>query len=440
MLCSPVNLYTDLICALVKTSRLKQAYGLKPSQHLTSIHEGDSMRKVLLATSALVAFAGAAQAAESPITVNVGGYVDFRAGFFREASNNGTIAAATPAKRSDYDFDNEFRLNIEAVGKAGRGIEYGGLISLWNGAEYNDAFTGGQNNVRVNQAYVWLSGAYGKAVLGDDHGASDLFVYAPTVGEGQIDGTYTDFTDPRTLFVIQPTYIDNTENSTKVTYYTPKLGNENHKIQAGVSFAPNFYDNGQNVVKYNASGVTNGTGNASIQDYLEAAAQYTGQYGNIGTKLSATITTGDGQTNSVGLTRDFTSWGLGGQVMWNGATFGGSYVDAGTFGTVAGQNRQQDAWTVGAKYEIGKVAVAASFLDGQGYNNAFSVTSVGAGSVNYVNDQKVYGLGATYTWFPGLTTAADAVFVRQHRAGTVDGLEVGDNAANVFVVSQKITF
>lgn len=400
------------------------------------------MRKVLLATSALVAFAGAAQAAESPITVNVGGYVDFRAGFFREASNNGTIAAATPAARRDADFENEFRLNIEAVGKAGRGIEYGGLISLWNGAEYNDGFTGGQNGVRVNQAYVWLSGAYGKAVFGDDHGASDLFVYAPTVGEGQIDGTYTDFTDPRTLFVIQPTYIDNTENSTKVTYYTPKFGNENHKVQAGVSYTPNFYDNGQNVVKYNASSSTllNGTNTAPVQDYLEAAAQYTGQYGDIGTKLSATIASGNGESTALVPTRDFTSWGVGGQVMWNGLTVGGSYVDAGTFGTTAGQSREQGAWTFGAKYEMNKVAVAASFLDGRGYNNGFSVASVGGRDANYVNDQKVYGVGATYTWFPGLTTAADAVFVRQHRAGTISGDEVGDNAANIFVVSQRITF
>lgn len=403
------------------------------------------MRKVLLATSALVAFAGAAQAAESPITVNVGGYVDFRAGFFREASNNGTISAATPAARRDADFENEFRLNIEAVGKAGRGIEYGGLISLWNGAEYNDsgtAFTGGQNNVRVNQAYVWLSGAYGKAVLGDDHGASDLFVYAPTVGEGQIDGTYTDFTDPRTLFVIKPTYIDNTENSTKVTYYTPKLGNENHKIQAGVSYTPNFYDNGQNVVKYNASGATllNGTNTAPVEDYLEATAQYTGQFGNIGTKFSTTIASGNGESSALTPARDFTLWGVGGQVMWNGLTVGGSYVDAGTFGTTAGQNREQGAWTVGAKYEMNKVAVAASFLDGRGYNNRFSVASVGGRDANYVNDQKVYGVGATYTWFPGMTSAADAVFVRQSRAGTIGGTEVGDNAANVFIVSQKITF
>ena len=43
------------------------------------------MRKILLATTALVAFAGAAQAAESPIQVTLGGSVDFRAALFNEA-------------------------------------------------------------------------------------------------------------------------------------------------------------------------------------------------------------------------------------------------------------------------------------------------------------------------------------------------------------------
>ena len=57
------------------------------------------MRKLLLATTALfgsVALAAAAHAAPapaSPITLNVGGYVDFVAGFYNEAQG----LRATPA-------------------------------------------------------------------------------------------------------------------------------------------------------------------------------------------------------------------------------------------------------------------------------------------------------------------------------------------------------
>ena len=88
------------------------------------------MRKILLATTALVAFAGAAQAAESPISVNVGGYVDFRAAQFHESDKS--QGTSIVSKRRSTDFETEYRLNISAEGKAANGIEYGGLVSLWN--------------------------------------------------------------------------------------------------------------------------------------------------------------------------------------------------------------------------------------------------------------------------------------------------------------------
>lgn len=424
------------------------------------------MRKILLTTTALVAFAGAAQAAESPITVTVGGYVDFRAAMFHESNdpvNNATAVEAGSglvSDRTSHDFESEFRLNIAAQGKAANGIEYGGLISLWNGADFTDNFTGGGNRVHEDQAYVWMSGAWGKALFGDEHGASDLFVYAPTVGEGQIDGTYTDFTDPRTLMKLQPSFIDNTENSTKVTYYTPKVGNANHKIQLGASYAPNFYGQGQNVTKYSTLTLPSATSQAAYVDYVEGTAQYTGAFGPVNTVLSANVQSADpisadvtsGGAPDVTRLRSFTAWGLGAQAMYAGFTLGGSYVDAGRFNTLetssdsqGGQNKQQSVWTAGLKYENGPYAVAVSGLRGQGYNNFFAkagnLTTI-ADRVNYVKDFSAVGLGATYTWFPGLTTAADVMFFDQQRDDTTNAAGDTDrnNAGHVLMLSQKITF
>ena len=187
------------------------------------------MRKILLATTALVAFAGAAQAAESPIQVTLGGSVDFRAALFHESDKSDDITPAAGTARRGGDFQTVYDLTVAAEGKAARGIEYGAMIALDNDSE-------GTTSIEMDQAYVWMSGAFGKVLMGDEHGASDLFVYAPTVGQGQIDGTYTDFTDSLTR--VQPTFVDATENNTKVTYYTPKVGNKDHKVQLGVSYAP----------------------------------------------------------------------------------------------------------------------------------------------------------------------------------------------------------
>jgi len=405
------------------------------------------MRKILLATTALIALTGAAQAAESPIQVTLGGYVDFRAALFHESENTSTYNSlhSTPRfSRRGGDFQTEYRLNIAAEGKAANGIQYGSLISLYNGVGVGTDNQGTNTDVRMDQAYVWMSGAFGKVLMGDEHGASDLLVMAPTVGEGQIDGSYAQFTDPATLAAFQPAYVDLTENNTKLTYYTPKVGNANHKVQLGVSYTPNSADQGISVVKYDR--------HAGYQNQIEAVAQYTGTFSPVSVVLTPTLATGSGDghkvnTSVVGTTntsapvRDYTLWGVGAQAMYAGFTLGGSFVDAGNMGTYVGQNNSQNVWNIGLKYEFDKVAVAASYMDGQGYfnntfrNDPFPATNTSDAAGSYVEDYEAFGVGASYTWFPGLTTAADAVFFEQSRANIS-----GNDQGHVLMLSQKMTF
>ncbi len=411
------------------------------------------MRKLLLATTALigVALAGAAQAAPaSPISLNVGGYTDFVAGFYHEAPST---TPGTGDRRTGHDFETEFKLNFDAVGKASNGIEYGANVSLWNGAEVNNLWAGNGQSVVVNSAYVWMSGSFGKVLFGDEHGASDLFVYAPTVGEGQVDGRYSDFVDLSTLAHFQPAGIDNTEHSTKITYYTPKVGNENNKVQLGVSYVPNLYDYGQGAVLYKG---TTTAGNSAYQDVVKAALAYTGNIRPVTVAASAQLITGfsshaplgstvlGGSTATTSVTpagkaQDFTAWGLGAQAGYNGFTVGGSYTDLGRYNTAHGQNREQDVWTVGGKYEFDKVGVALNYLSGQGYANYLDTagsanTAATANGMNYVSGFDAYGAGATYTWFPGLTSAIDGVMFSQQAN------QVEHNDGYVVLVSQKLAF
>lgn len=375
------------------------------------------MRKILLATTALVAFAGAAQAAESPIQVTLGGSVDFRAAMFHE-SNASAPAGET---RRGGDFQTEYDLTIAAEGKGAGNIQYGALIDLTN--KKNANVKAGNTAPDMEQAYVWMSGSFGKVLMGDEHGASDLFVYAPTVGEGQIDGSYTNFTDATTLAQFQPVYFDATENLTKVTYYTPKVGNANHKVQLGASFAPST-DTGSSTALYNSDSL-------GYKNMIEATAQYTGTFSPVSVVVSPMLIAGEGTEDAAAnAVRDFTAWGLGAQAMYAGFTVGASYVDAGHYMTAknAGQTDDQDAMTVGVKYEFDKVGVAANYMSGEGYQHALA-----AGT--YVDNFSALGLGATYTWFPGLTTAADAVFFDQNREDTG-----ANNIGHVLMLSQKMTF
>lgn len=420
------------------------------------------MRKILLATTALigVAFAGAAHAAApaSPISLNVGGYNDFVAGI---ANGGGNVAAGQKAvKRS---FEDEFKISFDALGKAANGVEYGANISLWNGAEATNAnnisdtrtpWAGGGNSVVVNSAYVWLSGAFGKVMFGDEHGASDLFVYAPTVGEGQIDGRYLDFVDSSKIasFAIRASGFDNTEHSTKVTYYTPKVGNETNKVQVGVSYAPSLYNYGQNVTKTSA---TNGT--STYQDVIKAVAQYTGNFkpvnvtgsvqythgGNGHAALNTTALGGVGNAPSTpaGYGKSFNAWGVGAQAAWNGFTFGGAYNSLGAYNVTDGQNKTQNSFNLGAKYEFDKVGVALNWLHGKGYDNMLGggATPANVASNNYVKSFNAAGAGATYTWFPGLTSNIDGVLFGQkiENPATADKEKAG---GYTLLVSQRLAF
>jgi len=389
------------------------------------------MRKLLLASSALVLAAAPALAADNNnLKLQLSGYADFRAGFFDQDPD--TAAGA----ETHRDFETEAKLNFDVIGHAQNNVEYGGRVSMWNGANSVDGFNGGTNDMHIHEAYAYMGGNFGKVLLGDSTGASDLFVYAPVVGEGQIDGSYSDFTSNATVSPFFPAYIDNEETSTKATYYTPVFSG----FQVGVSYAPQFYDYGQNVVKYhNAATATSNDQVSPYDDFLEAAAQYNTDYRNFNFKLSGLLTTanrsasfGNGCANGTALCQDFTSWGVGGQVGFGGFTVGGSYNDAGDFLAPVGTDDDQYTWSLGGTYEFGKAGVGISYLQGAGWTTG----------LGYIQNYTSVGVGGEYNWLPGLVTSADFVYYDQAERASSVGSTPADNDNNgyVFLLSQRVNF
>ena len=409
------------------------------------------MRKLLLATTAILGFAvaGAAQAATtpttSPITVNVGGTVDVLAGLYHES------ARTTTAQRANHDFETLYGLNFDVNGKAGNGLEYGGKLTLDNNPDITNAFAGNGNSVQVDQAYIFLSGAFGKVQLGDSHGATDLALLAPVVGEGQVYGRYIDFLDTTKFAKNFVAGVDVTDHSTNVTYYTPKVGNDMHKVQAAFSYVPNFYNNGASVTTTQNSTASNAR--SPYKDVVKGALAYTGTFHPVTVGASAQIisgssgvkTTGTAGTSGptwilnapAGNVQDFTAWGLGAQAAAEGFTLGGSYLDQGHYNTVATQTKSQHVESAALKYEFNKVAVGVSYLGGEGYSNLLDAPAAGTAagkSYNYVKDFSSYGVGGAYTWAPGLTSNLDGVsFQQKTDAGT-------KNDGYVLLVSQKLAF
>ncbi|MCL2468648.1 MAG: porin [Alphaproteobacteria bacterium] len=367
------------------------------------------MRKILLTSTALLALPTSAHAFD----VMLGGSVDFRAALFHESEKS---RPAGEGPRRSRDIQSEYDFVITAQKEAPRGITYGALIEI-NNSQSHDAPAG------LEQAYVWLeSPALGKAMFGDTYGARTLFVIAPTVGEDQMAGSYTNFTDPRSLGRLQPAFVDQTLGATKLVWYSPKTAmfGEDHTLQLGVSFTPREDMAGSEVALYDNA--------TEPKNVIEIAAQYTGIMGPANIVVSPMVV----MAQSSATQRSATLWGLGAQAEYAGVTIGGSYVDGSHYGMQTGQTLPQRVWTAGLKYELGSMEFAASTMRGRGYMGYGFIGSAAKG--NYVDRLSMWGLGASYNWFAGFTTTADAVFFDQK-------ITAGEpNTGHVLMLSQKLSF
>ena len=238
-----------------------------------------------------------------------------------------------------------------------------------------------------------------------------------------------------TVFAISPTFVDDSENSTKVTYLTPKLGSNGHSVQAGITYAPNMYGQGQETTLLNPSGQA-----AHVyENVIETGARYEGKFmDKVNAAAAFIFATADGTKDALltgASASDFSLWDIGAQVGYAGFTVGGNYTDAGRLLTVAGQDKDQYVWTIGASYKFDRASLAGSYLSGAGYNNLGFGGAFVNNDTNYVTDYTAWGLGAGYSLFDGMTTSIDAVFFDQDRTGTAN-----DNDGHVVILSNRVAF
>ena len=144
-------------------------------------------------------------------------------------------------RTSGVQFRNETEMEFNVRGKADNGLLYGLKVQFQTETGFESS-----SETIFDEAYVFLGGTWGRLEFGDtdDVVAGGLLVYAPSVGIGQIDGDYGSFSR-LSLDDYYPFYPD-IGTSTKINYYTPRIGG----FQAGISYTPYLSDNGQSVVSF----------------------------------------------------------------------------------------------------------------------------------------------------------------------------------------------
>jgi len=293
------------------------------------------MKKILFASSAIVAVAFAGQASASePIKLSVGGYMEQWIGFADED------APGTAGRVNAFQSDTEVYFSGSTT--LDNGIEIGARIEL----------EGETSDDQIDEQFLFVNGGFGRIELGKNDSAADsMAISAPRVGPvGPNDGGIEDWYNEAGVIDTAPSSGD----QNRVTYFTPSLGG----FQAGVSFAD---DSGQNDASGNGDNI------------VSAAIAYDADFDGFSLGLSVE-----------GENQDEDDWyGAGVNVGFGNFTVGGSY---GHVEPDAGE--ETDAFDLGVSYAMDAASVSATYAYQEEGDEELQAASVG---LNYT-------LGAGVSW------------------------------------------
>ena len=299
------------------------------------------MKKILVASSALVAvaFAGQAQASEK-ISLSVGGYMEQWVGVVDEDRN--------------AEGKNKIQSDTE--------VHFKGSTTLDNGIEVGAAIefeAEGDTNNNTDEQYLFINGGFGQVKLGQEDGAAaDMTISAPAVGPvGANDGDLTNWIN--TSNVPNNSWDDGDDN--KITYYTPVFGG----FRAGVSYTDSADSEGTNTT-------TNG------REVVSGGVEYNGDFDAVSVSVAAVgESKNDGEWYNVGANVGFANFVVGASYGEKDKEFGDS---TGTYDV--------DGFDVGVSYAMDAATVSATY--------AFS--DYGNGEVGAADLGLAYPLGAGVTW------------------------------------------
>ncbi|MGQ0526584.1 MAG: porin [Alphaproteobacteria bacterium] len=361
--------------------------------------------KKLLCSAAVLGLALAATPANAQVSLELGGWF----------KGYGTYV--------DQDDDDADVNDVDMIRHTE--IHFGGETTLDNGLTVGvhvEAEADGGDSFEVEESYAYFSGDWGRVNFGAEDGAAYLLQVAAPSADDNIDGlrqfvqpvNYTAagalaaFTGAIDNAGVSSGGIDYDQDASgfadKLTYLSPVFNG----FQLGGSYTP---DAGSYADDF--EGVRADTG-----ETWEAAARYEGQFNNVGMILGAGYTDAEDAAEGIG----------GDQEAWNvGADF-----DIGPFGIGAAYlnndfdaGEEEETAVVGADYTTGPFKLGVSYLM---QDNTFGIDDV--------DTDRLTG-GVVYTYGPGMTFRGSVSHIEH------DDLETGtgdDIEATSLVVGTQINF
>ena len=397
------------------------------------------MKKLLLATTALVAAATAPAFAQAPaqgfsstnFAVTVGGY----ARQFVQYTDQTNLAPAIRSSGVDQTSDNRLILTFRAA--LPQGMSAG---SVW---QLNpNANTSGGNSI-TRRMWNFIEGSFGQVQLGGiENVASQSAVggfEAFTGGLINGDNNAGAFATGRAGVNAQSQQASNPSTgmdidgiSNKIVYYTPRI----EGFQAGFNYTPEM--------SYRQGLATTST---QYQDGVGANANFVRTISGVGIRAAVGYIAFDkpsGVNNSAAInnsTKDPSAWNAGLGFQYAGFDVGGSYQKTNNWRNIAAgsttvaspaladglRNFNGYGWEVGAGYVFGAAAVSINYTAS---SNDHSTVTNGVVTQQNGGKDKIEALSASgrYTLAPGVNVNL-GVFTAKYTEGT---LNTAGNNANFF--------
>lgn len=362
------------------------------------------MRKVLLATSALVAgsFAVSAANAAAP-EMTMFGSIDIQ----YQGNSSNTAGTAGTNQLGNLTFMNSMHFDVNA--EADNGLAYGGRVD-WRPAGHS-----------IDELWIDMSGSWGKVVIGQDDSVGDDNVpHAGSVSVGGFGWTGSVVASAGAVGGALQTAEATARNfdSARVSYYTPDFGG----FMAGISYTPDDSNGTTTTTSTGAGAVTNTVTADKYDAITELMAKWSGDLGG----ASLTVAAMTRMADAVSATEeDLSAYEIGATVGVADFTIGANYHDNGDSGIAKTSTATAgEGWSLGVGYSFGDAAVSAAYLSTE-------IDDAGTTSDEYEN----LALDVEYTVAEGLKMYAGAQF-----AESKDGSAATSAKSRALIAGTRLSF
>ena len=304
--------------------------------------EGKNMKRALMAGTALVASGvllaagsgtASAQAKKAEkIKLGLGGYMEQWFGY----SDQDLKGYTSTDQKSDSE------IYIQGSTTLDNGIKFGVKWEI-EGDGSPDA-PANTTCDRIDEAWLYMSGSFGRINMGEEDTASELMSYGPST-VGPIGTNKTDANDDWMVNNGSTNLTHNMDlgmsDKHNISYYSPRIAG----FQWGASYHPAINNQSQ-APGFEATTEHNG---------FSTAINYVGKFGGMSFAAfvgAATKETTDKASNQAANRGDSHGFGTGINLGFSGFTFGAAYI-------TENETKTNDTFSVGAKYQAGWVTCMA---------------------------------------------------------------------------------